>query len=127
MMKSIALTEASELEIKAVISRYEPPMLIAIERARRDAIRNGRDALKTILGDEQVNAIFNEVVEAVLVAIDRDAAQLAREEDAEAMPVGSRDINSRVQQHCGLAKDEAREWFVSLVAHLVPGVGQQPA
>jgi hypothetical protein len=62
--KQISLSEASILEIEAVFNKYETRLMIAIEGAPRDAIRNGRDELKTIQQDEQLLTIFSEVVEA---------------------------------------------------------------
>ena len=62
MTEYISLTEAVERESELVFKRLEPRMMIAVELARRDAIRNGRDQLETIGRNEQVDAIFREAI-----------------------------------------------------------------
>jgi hypothetical protein len=111
----ISLTEAVERESELVFKRLEPRMMIAVELARRDAIRNGRDQLETIGRNEQVDAIFREAItegsRAGLGWIALDSAFNAPGSGVE-----------RVREHCERTREKAKRWFVSIVARLVPGL-----
>jgi len=121
--------EASEREIELALLKFETRMTTAIEGARRDAVRNGCDELRTIARDQQVLAIFNEAVEdssraavgwlAIASAFTRiEGSGFERE---------ASDIDSRIQQRCALAKAKAEDWLLSIVVQLVPGVRRREA
>jgi hypothetical protein len=127
--EQINLSEASEREIEAVLRKCEMRMMIAIERARRDAIRTGRDELKAIQQDEQLLTIFSEVVEAgsraglgwlALASVFTRIKGSGFEGEAG-------EINSRIQQHCALAREKANDWLVSIVARACPCVRRREA
>jgi hypothetical protein len=89
-------------------------MMIAVERARRDAIRNGCDQLETITCDEQVGAIFREAI------TEGSRAGLFWMALDSASKPGSAD--NRVGEHCEHTRKAAQDWFASIVVRLVPGL-----
>jgi hypothetical protein len=122
--KQISFLEASELEIDRVLRKYEVRTMIAIEGARRDAIRNGRNEINTIQQDEQLLTMLKEIVEAASragigwLAIARAFTRTK----GSAFENEATDIDSRIQQHRALARAKTGDWLISLVVRLVPGV-----
>jgi hypothetical protein len=119
MTEQISLPEASKLEYELVFQRFEPRMMIAVERARRASILNGSDALKAILHDEQVTAIFGEVV------AEASRAGLGRTIILDSIGNGP-DVVQRAREHCKRVREAANDWLSSIVIRRVPGLRLEP-
>jgi hypothetical protein len=115
MIEQISFSEASKIESERVLKRFETRMMIAVEQARRDAIRNGRNELKTIQRDEQVAAIFGEVI-----AESSRAGLFWIVLDSGGSNPGS--ATERAKEHCKRASETAADWLASIVVRLVPGL-----
>jgi hypothetical protein len=121
--KKIGLSEASKLEIENTLRKYETRIMIAVEGARRDAIRNGRNEIETIQRDERLHIIFKEAVEASSraglgwLALARAFTGIK----GSGLESEAGNINSRIQQHCALSRKKADDLFISIVIRLVPG------
>jgi len=113
--QAISSSEASKRESELVFQKFEPRVMIAVERARRGAIRNGNDELKAILHDEQVTAIFGEVV------AEASRAGLGRTIILDSIGNGP-DAVERAREHCKRVREAANHWLASIVVRRVPGI-----
>ena len=112
--ETITVAEVVERDRAKVFSKFETRMLIAIEVARRDAVRKGGDEAIAITGDQQVNALFCQVVnEAAGVSLHwRMLEQLFAKKGE--FPKGEDFVRENSEQ----AKQQAKNWFLQLVAQL---------
>jgi hypothetical protein len=116
MSEQISPPEASKLESELVFKRFEPRMMIALERARRAAIRNGSDELKAILCDEQVTAMFGEVV------AEASRAGLGWTIILDGIGNGPDAAAERAREHYKRVREAANHWLASIVVRRVPGL-----
>jgi hypothetical protein len=116
MREQISLSEASNLESNLVLRKLETRMMIAVERAQRDAIRNGRDALEAVACDEQVAAIFGEAI------TEASRAGLGWMALDRAFSPKSGSADEAVREHCERTREAAKHWLGSIVVRLVPGL-----
>jgi hypothetical protein len=119
-MQKISPADAAQLERDGVFRRFETRMMVAVESARRDARRNGRNEIDTILGDEQVAALVAEVLDqashAGLSWVGLDAA--SSNSDAPG-PKSSAAITVAVQPYIEQGRKEAGTWVGSIIAHVL--------
>jgi hypothetical protein len=113
--RPITLAEAGELETKLVFKKFETRMMLAIEQERRAASRNGHDVLKAIARDEQVAAIFGEVV------AEGSRAGLGWFALDRAFNAKSGSADEAVREHCKRVREAAGDWLVSIVVRIMPG------
>jgi hypothetical protein len=111
--KTITVAEAVELERANVLRKFETRMLIAIEVARRDAVRKGHDQLRAIGGDQQVNGLFCQVVnESAHAGL---MWQMLEQFGKKEFPKAEDFVRENIQQ----ATKQAGNWLVRLVTQLI--------